>query len=291
MSNLSILAFFHAASSTWSYLIADSSSGRAAVIDTALDFDVPSGRIRTTSAQAIDDELRRREWALEWILETHAHADHLSAAAFFKQRHPQARTAIGRGITQVQATFKPRLDLEPAFATDGSQFDVLLDDGQRLSLGAHSIEVIAVPGHTSDSMAYLVEDALFVGDTVFAPDTGTARCDFPGGDAAQLHASIQRMYALPDDTRVFLCHDYPPPEREAMAQTSIGAQKSGNRHLRADTPLDDFLQMRRSRDATLAVPVLLYPAVQINIRAGQLPPTDARGQRFLKSPVSWDENG
>lgn len=279
-----IVPFFHADSGTWSYLVADD-AGRAAVIDPVFDYDAAAGRIATASADALLARVRAEGLALEWILETHAHADHLSAAQYLKAR-AGGRVGIGAGIRQVQATFAEVFNLDAGFAIDGSQFDRLFVDGEHFCIGALDVEVIACPGHTSDSACYRIGDAVFVGDTVFAPDVGTARCDFPGGDAAQLYRSIRRLYALPDATRVFLCHDYPPAGRAPQCETSIGAEKAANIHLTAATGEDEFVARRRARDATLAVPRLLYPAVQVNIRAGALPSAEANGRRYLKVPLS-----
>ena len=221
---------------------------------------------------------------VHWLLETHAHADHLSAAPWLKENWG-ARIGIGEGIRQVQATFKPIFNLEAGFATDGSQFDHLFADGEVFAVGALAGRVIAVPGHTNDSIAYLIGDAVFVGDSLFMPDGGTARCDFPGGSAQRLYASIQRLFALPDATRVFVCHDYAPGGRELRHETSIGAEKAGNIHVGGGKTEAEFVALRTARDATLAMPVLLLPAVQVNIRAGALPPPEANGVRYLKIPL------
>jgi glyoxylase-like metal-dependent hydrolase (beta-lactamase superfamily II) len=249
-----------------------------------LDYDPKSGRTATTSAQPLLDAIAAAGLRLRWILETHAHADHLTAAPWLQEK-TGARIGIGEGIRQVQATFKPIFNLEADFATDGSQFDHLFADGEVFALGELPARVIAVPGHTNDSVAYLIGDALFVGDSLFMPDGGSARCDFPGGDAAQLYRSIQRLYELPDATRVFVCHDYGPGGRAVAHETSIGAQKRENIHARDGVNEEQFVAMRKARDATLAMPVLLLPAVQVNIRAGRLPPSEANGVRYLKIPL------
>jgi glyoxylase-like metal-dependent hydrolase (beta-lactamase superfamily II) len=220
-----------------------------------------------------------------WVLETHAHADHLSAAAWLKSQVPGLQVGIGEGIRQVQATFKPIFHLETGFPTDGSQFDRLFADGERLALGGLEVEVIATPGHTSDSVSYRIGDALFVGDSLFMPDGGTARCDFPGGDAALLYRSIQRLYALPDQTRVFVCHDYGPGGRAVACQTTIGEEKRGNTHVREGVGEAEYVAVRTARDATLAMPALLLPSVQVNIRAGELPPPESDGHRYLTLPL------
>jgi glyoxylase-like metal-dependent hydrolase (beta-lactamase superfamily II) len=282
--------FFHPGSNTWSYVVAESDGGAAAIIDPVLDFDAAAARTGTASAQALLDDVHARGLRVEWILETHAHADHLSAGDWLRRQLPGARLAIGEGLRAVQATFRPVFGLGNDFPVDGSQFDRLFADGERFAIGGLQARVIAVPGHTGDSCAYLVGDALFPGDSLFMPDGGTARCDFPGGDAATLYRSIRRLYALPDATRVFVCHDYGKRAddgsgRDVACETTIGAQKRGNIHLREDTTEGAFVAMRTARDATLAVPALLLPALQVNIRAGALPEPEADGIRYLRSPI------
>ena len=278
--------FFHADSSTWSYVVADPATGAAAIIDPVLDFDPKSGRTSTTSAQGLLDAVRARGLDVRWLLETHAHADHFSAGHWLKSQLPEARLAIGEGIRTVQKTFRPIFNLGEHFPVDGSQFDQLFRDGDAFAIGSLDARVIAVPGHTSDSNAYVIGDALFTGDSLFMPDGGTARCDFPGGDAATLYRSIHRLFdELPDDTRVFVCHDYGPGGRAIACETTIGAQKRENIHVRAGIDEADFVRMRTARDATLAMPVLLLPAVQVNIRAGALPEPEANGVRYLKLPL------
>ena len=223
---------------------------------------------------------------MRWLLETHAHADHLSAAHWLKSTHwPEARLAIGSGIRSVQKTFRPIFNLGEHFPVDGSQFDRLFADDEGFAVGGIGARVIAVPGHTSDSNAYLVGDALFAGDSLFMPDGGTARCDFPGGSAAQLYRSIRRLYELPDRTRVFVCHDYGPGGRAVACETTIGAQKRGNIHLRDGVDEAAFVALREARDRTLPMPALIIPSVQTNIRAGALPPPDANGTRYLRIPL------
>lgn len=278
--------FFHDDSNTWSYVVVDPASNSAALIDTVLDYDYKSGRTSNASAMKLVDFVRRHGIGIEWLLETHAHADHLSAAHWLKAQHyPEARIAIGSGITQVQKAFRPVFNLGEHFPVDGSQFDHLFNDGEKFSIGQLQGEVIPVPGHTSDSNAFLIGDALFVGDSLFMPDGGTARCDFPGGDAATLYRSIQRLYALPDATRVFVCHDYGPNGRDFACETSIGAQKRGNIHVRHDTAQSEFVATREARDATLDMPKLILPSVQVNIRAGAMPEAEANGVRYLKIPI------
>jgi glyoxylase-like metal-dependent hydrolase (beta-lactamase superfamily II) len=280
-----ITPFFHADSSTWTYVVVDETTRQAAIVDPVLDFDAKSGHTSTTSAQQVLDHVREHDLHVRWILETHAHADHLSAGHWLKAHCPDATLAIGEGIRTVQKAFRPIFNLGEHFPVDGSQFDHLFADGERFAIGDIEAEVIAVPGHTSDSIAYRIGDALFVGDSIFMPDGGTARCDFPGGDARTLYRSIRRMYALPGDTRVFVCHDYAPGGRAYACETTIAAQKAGNIHAREGIAEDDFVAVRTARDATLAMPTLLLPAVQVNIRAGQLPEPEDNGVRYLKLPI------
>jgi glyoxylase-like metal-dependent hydrolase (beta-lactamase superfamily II) len=277
--------FFDASSNTWSYVVAEPQGRNAAIIDPVLDFDPKSGRTGTASAQALLDHVRAHALDVRWILETHAHADHLSAGHWLKSQFPQATLAIGEGIRTVQAAFGPIFNLGDGFPVDGSQFDHLFADGESFALGALPVQVIAVPGHTSDSCAYLVGDALFTGDSLFMPDGGSARCDFPGGDARTLFDSIQRLFELPDDTRVFVCHDYGPGGRDVACETTIAAQKRDNIHVRDGVTADEFVALREERDATLAMPALLLPAVQVNIRAGALPEPEGNGTRYLKLPL------
>ena len=278
--------FFHADSNTWSYLVHAPGDTAAAIIDPVLDFDPKAARTSTTSAQAIVDAVQAQGLRVEWILETHAHADHLSAGHWLKHTHwPKARLAIGEGIRTVQKTFRPIFNLGEHFPIDGSQFDHLFSDGETFEIGALEARVIPVPGHTSDSNAYLIDDALFTGDSLFMPDGGTARCDFPGGSAATLYQSIHRLFALPDATRVFVCHDYGPNGRAVACETSIGEQKRSNIHVRDGIAEAEFVRMREARDATLAMPTLILPSVQVNIRAGALPDPDANGARYLKLPI------
>ncbi|RZA19385.1 MAG: MBL fold metallo-hydrolase [Lysobacteraceae bacterium] len=283
---LEVQPFFHAGSNTWSYVVHAPGDTAAAIIDPVLDYDAASARTATTSAQALLEYVGSHALRVHWLLETHAHADHLSAGHWLKTRHcPDARLAIGEGIRTVQKNFRPVFNLGEHFPVDGSQFDHLFADDETFMIGALQARVIAVPGHTSDSNAYLIGDALFTGDSLFMPDGGTARCDFPGGDAATLYRSIHRMYELADDTRVFICHDYGPGGREVACETSIGEQKRANIHVREGIDEASFVQMREARDATLSMPALILPAVQVNIRAGALPEPEADGVRYLKLPV------
>ena len=280
-----VTPFFHAPSNTWTYVVVDPQSRAAAIIDPCLDFDAKSGRTGVESAARLMAFLDAEGLELSWILETHAHADHLSAGRWLKTQRPRACLAIGQGIAEVQRTFKPVFNMGDEFATDGRQFDHLFADNERFQIGTLEALVVATPGHTNDSVSYRIGDALFVGDTLFMPDGGSARCDFPGGSAARLYQSIQRLYQLPDDTRVFVCHDYGPNGREFQCETTIGAQKAGNIHLRREIKQADFVRIREARDATLEMPTLILPSIQINIRAGELPDPEANGVRYLKLPL------
>lgn len=279
-----IRAFFHKATSTMTYVVADPAVGRAAVIDPALDFDPASGRTGTLAADEAIAFVREQGWTLDWILETHAHADHLSAAQHFK-RALGGKVAIGRGITGVQSAFIKVFGLEGEVVADGSQFDHLFGDGEAFKIGGIGAQVLDTPGHTADSVTYLIGDAAFIGDTLFMPDGGTARCDFPGGDARRLFRSIQRILALPPATRLFMCHDYQPGGRELRYETTIAAQRAENLHLRGGTSEDEFVKMREARDATLGMPTLIVQSIQANIRGGRLPEPAANGVRYLKTPL------
>ena len=279
-----VTPFFHVASSTWSYVVSDPGTRAAVVIDPVLDFDYPSGTLATTAADTLIDHVRGAGLHLEWILETHAHADHLSAAPHL-QRALGGRIAIGSGIRAVQSHFKQALHLEAGFAADGTPFDHLFNDGDAFAVGGIPANVIASPGHTSDSVSYRIGDALFVGDTLFMPDSGTARCDFPGGDAGTLYDSVRRLLELPRASRLFVCHDYAPGGREHRCETTVTAQRQANIHIRDGITRDAFIALREARDRTLDLPTLLYPAVQVNVRAGHLPPPEANGVAYLKVPL------
>jgi glyoxylase-like metal-dependent hydrolase (beta-lactamase superfamily II) len=280
-SHPEVESFFHKDTGTWTHVVHDGEAG--AIIDPVLDYDAASARTATASADAVLAFVRRRGLRVAWILETHAHADHLSAAGYLHDAL-DAPIAIGRGIVAVQAHFKPVFGLGDDFAADGSQFDRLLDDGDALPVGSLRVRAMATPGHTRDGLTYVVGEAAFIGDTLFAPDIGTARCDFPGGDARQLYASIRRILALPAATRLFLCHDYPPPARVARRETTIACEAQENVHI-GGAGESDFIATRRARDATLRVPRLLLPALQVNIRGGRLPAPDADGCRYLRLPL------
>jgi glyoxylase-like metal-dependent hydrolase (beta-lactamase superfamily II) len=276
---------FDKATWTVTYVVHDGPGTACAIIDSVLDYDPKSGRTRTTSADQVIAYVKAHNLQLQWILETHAHADHLSAAPYLQQ-HLGGQIAIGARITGVQKVFKGIFNLEPEFAVDGSQFDVLLADDQVITFGELSARVMSVPGHTPACVAYQVGDAVFVGDTLFMPDVGTARCDFPGGDARTLYASVRRILSLPEDTRLFMCHDYPPGGRPIEFETTVAAQRRANIHVHDGITEEQFVQMRTKRDATLEMPVLILPAVQINIRAGHLPPKEANGTAYVKIPLN-----
>jgi|SRR5688572_1265219 len=278
--------FHHADTGTWSYVVSDPHRNAAAIIDPVLDFDPKSGRTATTSAQALLDHVRTNNLRIDWLLETHTHADHLSAAQWLKAQLPDAVLAIGTHVRQTQATFAPVFNFDAPFATDGSQFDRLFADGESFQIGGIDTRVIAMPGHTADCVAYLAGDALFTGDSLFMPDAGTARCDFPGGDAATLYRAIRRVYdSLPDSTRVFVCHDYAPGGRSVACETTLGEQKRSNIHLRDGVPEAEYVALREARDATLAMPVLILPSLQVNLRAGALPEAEGNGVRYLRIPL------
>jgi glyoxylase-like metal-dependent hydrolase (beta-lactamase superfamily II) len=280
-----VTPFHHAATGTWTYVVADPATREAAIIDPVLEYDWKSGRTGTTAADEVVAHCRATGLAVRWILETHAHADHLSSAQYLKDRLG-GQVAIGKGIRGVQQTFKRLFGLGSEFEPDGRQFDRLLEDDEALPLGGMSVRVLPTPGHTNDSVSFLVGDAIFIGDTLFMPDSGSARCDFPGGDARQLYWSVrERIFALPPETRVFVCHDYCPGGRDPRCETSVGEQRRANTHMRDGVDEVAFVTMRTERDATLDVPQLIIPSVQVNIRGGQLPEPDANGVRYLRVPL------
>jgi glyoxylase-like metal-dependent hydrolase (beta-lactamase superfamily II) len=283
MSSPEVHSWFDPSTSTATHCIVDPATGRCAIVDPALDFDYPSGRTSRTSADAIADWIATRGLTLEWLLETHAHADHLSAAAYLRDRLG-GRIAIGEHIAQVQRVFSGLLGIADVSGS-GTEFDRLWTDGERFPIGSLEATVWHTPGHTPACVSYLIGDAVFVGDTLFAPDYGSARCDFPGGDAAALYRSVRRLYALDPATRIYLCHDYPPAEREPLLQTTIGRQRSHNVHLRDEVSENAFVELRATRDRTLGMPQLLWPSIQFNIRAGRFPPPEANGRRYLKVPL------
>lgn len=280
-----VQAFFDLATWTVTYVVFDHPGGHCAIVDPVLDYDPKAGRTRTASAGKVADFVRAQQLTVQWILETHAHADHLTAAHHLRDVLG-GQIAIGAAITQVQKVFKGIFHLEPGFHTDGAQFDHLFVDGEAFRIGSMQAQALAVPGHTPACMAYRVGDAVFVGDTLFMPDVGTARCDFPGGNAHTLYQSIRRLLALPAETRLFMCHDYPHAGREPAWQTTVADQRAHNIHVHDGVGEDDFVAMRTRRDATLEMPVLILPSVQVNIRAGDLPPRDDNGVAYLRIPLN-----
>lgn len=285
VSTMHIEPFFDVLTGTVSYVLADMASGRAAVIDPVLDFDPKSGTQGSGSADKLIDHIRRHGWQLQWILETHAYADHLSAAQHIRH-HLGGKVAIGAQICAVQQAFSKIFQFEPSFLPDGSQFNHLVEDGERLPLGELELLALHVPGYTPVDMAYQVGDAVFVGDTLFMPDVGTARADFPGGDAAMLYRSMQRILALPRQTRIFVCHDYPPAGRAPAWQTTVQAQREGNIHVHDGVSEAEFVKLRTTRDATLDMPTLILASVQVNARAGKLPPAKADGRTYVQLPIN-----
>ena len=275
---------FDKATWTVTYVVHSGPGSPCAIVDSVLDFDPKSGRTKTTSADKVIDYVEANDLKVEWILETHAHADHLSAAPYLK-KHLGGRIAIGNQITRVQKVFKGLFNLEPEFQPNGSQFDRLLADGEELKVGLLTAKVMSVPGHTPACVAYQFGDAVFVGDTLFMPDVGTARCDFPGGDARSLYASTRKLLSLPAQTRLFMCHDYPPTDRPIAFETTVAEQRAKNIHVHDGITEDKFVELRTRRDATLEMPVLILPAVQINIRAGEMPPKESNGTSYLKIPI------
>ena len=278
-------AFFDTGTWTVTYVVWDRATRRAAIVDPVLDYDFKSGHTGTASADRVLAYVEAERLQVDWILETHAHADHLSGARYL-QGKVGGKVAIGENIREVQATFKKIYNLERSFLPDGSQFDHLFKDGETFMIGEVEATALLVPGHTPADMAYRVDDAVFVGDTLFMPDVGTARADFPGGDAHTLYRSIRRLLALPPETTMYVCHDYPPKGREAAWQTTVAAQRAGNIHVRDDISEDAFVAMRKARDATLEVPTLILPSIQVNVRAGQMPPAEADGVSYLKIPIN-----
>lgn len=278
-------AFFDEPTNTVSYVLADPATKTCAVIDSVLDYDPAAGRTRTASADSIVAFIRQQGLTLDWILETHVHADHLSAAPYIKQQLG-GRIGIGFNITIVQDVFGKVFNAGTEFARDGSQFDHLFRDGETFRVGNIQARALHTPGHTPACMTYVIGDAAFVGDTLFMPDYGTARCDFPGGDARELYRSIRKIFALPQETRLFMCHDYKAPGRDDYRwETTIAEERARNVHAHDGVDEDSFVAMRRKRDATLDMPRLILPSVQVNMRAGKLPPPESNGTRYLKIPL------
>lgn len=280
-----VKAFFEKDTWTVSYVVYEKPGSACAIIDSVLDYDPKSGRTTTRSADELISFVRAQDLRVTWILETHAHADHLTAAPYL-QKQLGGQIGIGEHIRTVQQVFKKVFNLEPEFAVDGSQFDTLFTDNQRFSIGNLEGEVIFLPGHTPACTAYKIGDAVFVGDTIAMPDVGTARCDFPGGDARQLYRSIKKLLSLPPETRLFMCHDYPPAGRDVCYETTVADERAHNIHVHDGIDEDAYVAMRTQRDAGLAMPVLILPAVQVNIRAGNLPPAESNGTVYLKIPVN-----
>ena len=291
-SKMHIESFFDPATFTFSHVLADLSTRQCALIDSVLDYDPKSGRTSTTSADRLVERVKALDLQVQWILETHVHADHLSAAPYLKKRLG-GQLAIGAHITTVQNVFGKLFNAGAEFARDGSQFDRLLEDGEIFQIGTLQARAMHTPGHTPACMTYVVSDTgdvsdkqvAFVGDTLFMPDYGTARCDFPGGNASVLFQSIQKVLSLPDNTELYLCHDYPPETREPHCITTVAEQKNANVHVHRGVNEAEFVAMREKRDASLAMPVLILPSVQVNMRAGQMPPPEDNGQRYLKIPI------
>lgn len=281
-----VYEFFDSKTFTYSYVVVDFNRQQCAVIDSVLDYDPASGRTSYEMADKLIEFVVESDLQVEWILETHVHADHLSAAPYIKQKLG-GKLGIGDKITVVQDTFGKLFNAGSDFAMDGSQFDHLFADQESFTLGAIKAQAIHTPGHTPACMAYVIGNCVFVGDTLFMPDYGTARCDFPGGDAATLYQSIQKLFALPDDTRVFMCHDYKAPHREEyLFETTIGDERLHNIHVKQGISEQQFVEMREGRDATLNMPTLILPSVQVNMRAGELPPEENNGVRYLKIPLN-----
>ncbi|MHC8314111.1 MBL fold metallo-hydrolase [Pseudomonas sp. LB3P31] len=281
-----IEAFLDPASSTWSYVIYEGDGSACAIVDPVLDYDAAAGRTGTVQADRISAFVRTHQLQVQWLLETHAHADHLSAAPYLR-RELGGKIAIGQSISKVQDVFKNLFNLEPGFAVDGSQFDHLFAPDESFMIGNLKATALHVPGHTPADMAYLIDSNLIlVGDTLFMPDVGTARCDFPGGDARQMFASIQKLLAFPASVNLYVCHDYPPEGREPCCATTVGAQRKSNIHVRDGMDEDGFVAMRTQRDAGLGMPNLLLPAIQVNVRAGNLPPAEDNGVAYLKIPIN-----
>jgi glyoxylase-like metal-dependent hydrolase (beta-lactamase superfamily II) len=286
---MQVEGFFDPKTWTVSYLVFDTETKQCALIDSVLDYDPKSGRTGTGSADKLIARVKELGASVQWILETHVHADHLSAAPYLKEKLG-GRVAIGSGITTVQDVFGKLFNAGPGFARDGSQFDRLLDDGEAFAIGSLRARAMHTPGHTPACMTYIVSDgeesAAFVGDTLFMPDYGTARCDFPGGDARTLYRSINRVLSLPPDTRLYMCHDYQPNGREVRFVSTVAEEREQNIHVRDGISEEEFTAMRTKRDATLEMPVLILPSVQVNMRAGRLPEPEDNGRRYLKIPIN-----
>jgi glyoxylase-like metal-dependent hydrolase (beta-lactamase superfamily II) len=283
---LIVKTFFDPPTWTFTHVVYEKPGDHCAVIDTVLNYDFKSGRTSTQSADRVIEFIQHQKLQVDWILETHTHADHLTAGPYIK-KHLGGQLAIGKNIQQVQDTFKNIFDIEDSFKTDGSQFDYLIEADEELPLGNLKMRALFVPGHTPACMAYVIGDNIFVGDTIFMPDVGTARCDFPGGDAHALYQSIKRILSFPEETKLYMCHDYPPNERETAFLTTVGEERKHNIHINDDVSEKNFVAMRTARDSTLGTPALILPSVQVNIRAGELPPKEANGISYLKIPLNY----
>ena len=280
-----VKAFFDPGTWTFTYVVYEKPNTPCVVIDSVLNYDPKSGRTNTKSADEVIAFIKEQGLSLEWILETHAHADHLSAAPYI-QKQLGGKIAIGSHIQDVQKVFKEIFNLEPEFAVNGSQFDFLIEEGKEIHVGNLMIKPLFVPGHTPACMAYEIGDAIFVGDTLFMPDVGTARCDFPGGSAKTLYQSVKKILSYPDNTRLFMCHDYPPNNRPIAYESSVGEEKEKNIHIHEGVSEEQFIEMRTKRDKTLEMPVLILPSIQLNIRAGHPPPAESNGKTYLKIPFN-----
>ncbi|MEN5251603.1 MBL fold metallo-hydrolase [Alcaligenes aquatilis] len=286
MLQAQVASFFHTDTSTFTYVVYAAGQRECAIIDSVLDYDAASGRSSTVSAQKVVDFVRQQQLDVQWILETHAHADHLSAAVWL-QEQVGGKIAIGEHIKQVQSTFSRIFNIEAEIQANGTPFDTLFKDQEQFQIGAIQVQALHVPGHTPADMAYHVQGlGVFVGDTLFLPDVGTARCDFPGGSASHLYESIQRLLALPAETVLFMCHDYPPEGREPQCQCTVQEQKEGNIHVHDGISVEQFCERRTARDKTLGMPRLILPSIQVNIRAGHFPKPESNGQVYLKLPVN-----
>lgn len=284
MSNAQIQHFYDKPTGTLSYVVSDPATARAAIVDPVLGYSMVSGRTDTAPSDVLIDYISEQALELEWILETHAHADHLTGAQYIKSKLG-GTVAIGEGIRKVQAHFGPAFNLDASFVPDGNDFDRLFADGDVFSIGALRCTVIATPGHTNDSVSYKIDSAVFVGDSLFMPDYGTARCDFPGGDAELLYESIRKLLALPGDTQLYMCHDYMPGDRELRWVSSVNDQREGNIHAADNVSKSEFTKMREARDATLDLPALIVPSIQVNIRAGHLPDSEDNDIAYMKTPI------
>jgi len=280
-----IKSFYHHPTYTWTHVLSDPATGKAAIIDPVLDYDGASAHTGTESVDEVLQYVKDNNLDVEYVLETHAHADHLTAAKHI-QETLKTPVIIGDGIKKVQKTFKPIYNLGAGFSTDGSQFDRLMTEGEVIKVGDLELKALHTPGHTNDSMSYLVDKDVFIGDTLFAPDYGTARCDFPGGDAGKLYDSIQKLYALGDDVVMHLCHDYPPEHREPQSAFTVAEQKKHNVHVHEGVTREEFIALRTARDKTLAAPRLIIPSIQVNIRAGAFPEPEGNGMVYLKTPLN-----